>query len=299
MGRSTRCQVHLVAAFLVCCIALTPSHSRAAFYAIAHASGGDAPDSASGFNTASAHSQGTHGNPGDHDTSNARADARAFLGSLHVDASGSGGGYGGGSASADASFADEIVFDVPAFNGQLAYFYPRFYVRGAVVATVGGIYPGDSNASIAVTILGQSTANGGFNGSATLSASVENDHGTISYSGANFPNSVELFMPFIVGEPLTLGAYAIATAGGSGSGASGSFGMGMASFADTVHWGGVAQIFLEDGTPITDFQLTSESGTDYRPSFESVPEPATAFLFVLGLSSLLSRSPRTRDRLAR
>lgn len=62
-----------------------------------------------------------------------------------------------------------------------------------------------------------------------------------------------------------------------------------ADFAHTIYWGGISSLTI-NGAEVTDYQLVSASGTDYRYSTEAVPLPASAWLFgssMLGLAGLV------------
>lgn len=72
---------------------------------------------------------------------------------------------------------------------------------------------------------------------------------------------------------------------------------------NSTYWGGIQSVKI-DGVEITDYQLTSDSGTDYSRSFvptstqpdpTDVPEPATLVLISLGLLSLCTRRGVTTD----
>ncbi|MFT3929214.1 MAG: VPLPA-CTERM sorting domain-containing protein [Spongiibacteraceae bacterium] len=65
-----------------------------------------------------------------------------------------------------------------------------------------------------------------------------------------------------------------------------------AGFADTIYWGGISSITI-DGVELTDYELVSASGANYRYSTDVVPIPAAIWLFgssLIGLGGLKRRS---------
>jgi hypothetical protein len=68
-----------------------------------------------------------------------------------------------------------------------------------------------------------------------------------------------------------------------------------ADAARSLYWGGI-QAFAADGSEITDFTVTSDSGTDWRQSFipSAVPEPSAPVLFMIGLAAVGARALRRK-----
>lgn len=56
---------------------------------------------------------------------------------------------------------------------------------------------------------------------------------------------------------------------------------------NSVYWGGISALTLEDGTPVTSFNAFGASGTDYAVSMAPVPEPATLLLWSAGFGLLV------------
>ncbi|MCC5794677.1 MAG: hypothetical protein JJT85_08065 [Chromatiales bacterium] len=76
-----------------------------------------------------------------------------------------------------------------------------------------------------------------------------------------------------------------------GNGSDGVFATATADFANTVVWGGIQSVVLEDGTIVTDWTTVSGSGFDYG-SATIIPLPAAGWLFgslLLGLVGLKRR----------
>jgi hypothetical protein len=75
-------------------------------------------------------------------------------------------------------------------------------------------------------------------------------------------------------------------------------GSGDVDFANTIYWTGIQSV-MTGGVEITDYDLLTQSGIDYRNSFAPapVPEPAAAVLVVIGL--LMVAGTRIRGSLAR
>ena len=98
-------------------------------------------------------------------------------------------------------------------------------------------------------------------------------------------------IPFAFGTPFqmmaTLDAFTQALSGAAGAVAS-----AHSNFDSSGLWGGISEVHLADGTLLSGYSLSSESGFDWTNAFAAapgpgaVPSPATLWLFGLGLLAL-------------
>ncbi len=66
-----------------------------------------------------------------------------------------------------------------------------------------------------------------------------------------------------------------------------------ANFENTIYWGGISSITVND-VPLTNYQLISASGADYRYATAPVPLPAAVWLFGSGLLGLIGIARRKK-----
>ena len=99
-------------------------------------------------------------------------------------------------------------------------------------------------------------------------------------------------VPFALGATLPLHvqleASAQAAYGGSPGLPNASFDLGQ-----SLHWGGIVGITV-DGAPVSGFNVSSTSGTDYKNSMAPVPEPGSLAMMLAGLGVLVGLRRRCR-----
>jgi len=171
--------------------------------------------------------------------------AHASFGSLGASAFGASGGAG---ASANSSFIDMIT--ITGGTGRGTYSFD---------ASLDATFVGDG---------GSLTFRMG-----SISETVTRSGGVVSETIASAPRSFIFGVPFQFTGSLDLFAVSL----------------GGTDFAevDAAHTGKVVlgsfQVFDDGGAPVTGFQLTSQSGTDYNAApGGGVPEPASWALMILG-----------------
>lgn len=242
------------------------------------------------------------GNPGYAGDYTGSASAQATFGGLHAKA---GGAYSGGlpgspvalsDASAAAWMTDELTLTspqvVPASAGYVGY---RFQIDGSLTAAGAPMpyYFGETLASLVLQHRGGPIYEAahfytrrGEPGSAT-SVGVPLSGwtgGTGSVAGSGALNTMDTWLgvfPIVFGTSweMTLGLAVRA------------YGESAADFGSTARLIGV-DVFDAAGQRITDFTLTSASGTDYTVA---IPEPATGLLLLAGVGVLaLGRRVRSR-----
>jgi hypothetical protein len=67
----------------------------------------------------------------------------------------------------------------------------------------------------------------------------------------------------------------------------------FATVSRSLHWGGIEMVSDQNGNPIDDWTITSESGFDYSKPF-GVPEPSSILLLNIMLCTLLPLQGRHR-----
>jgi hypothetical protein len=93
----------------------------------------------------------------------------------------------------------------------------------------------------------------------------------------------------------TMTAFTQALAGAAGLDAS-----AASNFGSSALWGGISEVHLADGTVLTGYSISSDSGFDYSNAFSSdpgeiaVPVPATLWLLGSGLLALIGLRRRTK-----
>lgn len=104
-------------------------------------------------------------------------------------------------------------------------------------------------------------------------------------------------IPFVFGTPFqmmaSLDAFTQALAAAAGDEAS-----AASNFGSSGLWGGISGVHLADGTELTGYSLSSDSGFDYNNAFSSgpvaVPVPPTLWLLGSGLLALIGLRRRTQ-----
>lgn len=220
---------------------------------------------------------------------NAHATASATYGVLTVDSRG-GAAASGSNGGAQASFSDTLTLDNAALNGQAGRVTMAYYFD--YDAAVGATGNGFSNGSLSFL------AWAGNNYSWFLDYQRSDQPGYLMYEyrdpfgqgrsyGVPARNYLYVTTDFTWGQGIntrfemqtSIGSYVPSTGGGT------------ASYDFTAHggyWAGIVSA-TANGKQVSDYALSSASGTDYSESFvpaNDVPEPATAAIFLAGLALL-------------
>ena len=100
---------------------------------------------------------------------------------------------------------------------------------------------------------------------------------------------VVLRVPFFYGYPVLVTALMSTAARGQTFTGGGSFSAVMDA-SHSMYWEGISGVTNRDGNAVTDFSLSSDSGTDwtrnFAPAASTVPEPAAVVLLLAGLGVL-------------
>lgn len=203
-----------------------------------------------------------------------------------------------------AGWFDTITFSSPTLTGQ-AFARASFSLNGGLSSYSGA------------------TAVGAF-GNSTVSAIVRIDGGTVfsttgqlvSRNGAITTNNMSrgvalngayygmdpvtsltgIFsfdIPFVFGTPFwmhaDLTAFTQALASATGDQAS-----AYSNFGSSGYWGGISGVHLADGTVLSGYNLSSQSGFNWNNAYSPVPVPAAAWLFGSGLLGLIGIARRKK-----
>ena len=213
------------------------------------------------------------------------------------------GGYEHGRAGFhfETVFVDRLTINIPGFPGQ-QIFVPMGMVGdgGLSAAADSGNDPTQSFASA----LGVATF------SLSAPSLVASTTGVVGVPPARYPgvDPAILYRDQFVGGVATVtvgvpfdvrfGVELYADVGAFTFGAPAAASM-VGDFGRTFTWAGLSGLTDADGNPVTDFVVTSLSGTDYRYAVTPppVPEPSAALLLALGLG-VVSAARRCRAKVS-
>jgi hypothetical protein len=244
------------------------------------------------------------------------AAASADYGALKVYASGTAQAQNHTSAFASATVADTIILNNSALNGTKGLLTVGFYSNAALSAQNASPYgPFATSANYYLDVLMATSYSGIANSQANLTRRiiVDDDPAYSSSTSRMWVNDVNGFhdttiggnyftltqefvwgVPIIVQMNMYVEGLRNAYPYGDGSGTYGSF---IADGSHSTYWNGI-QAITSGGVAVTDYTLSSGSGTDYGHSFlpaADVPEPGTLALMaaaVTGLGAVRRRQRR-------
>lgn len=224
------------------------------------------------------------------------AEASASYGTLRADAGGLGGGYASGGGSAQASYSDILKFAAAGMTGKAGSTTLNFWFNWDLDSSSSG------NAS-AITVGTIDVWSGNRSSSRGTLHFANSSNGTITHTDSATNNGVvvpfSFYIPldidFIYGNEFSVNASLHVRAGAQGRGPD-QFGrvngsaFAQANAGHSLHWAGFTDTMANNNL-ITDFTVTSRSGTDWLisqvPEINAVPEPNGALLFIIGLFALL------------
>ena len=108
---------------------------------------------------------------------------------------------------------------------------------------------------------------------------------------AGYPinKTFEVEFPFQFGQPNDI-LMSLRISSTAGANFVGDFVQLITDAGNTASWGGISNVRLLDGTPVTDFTaLSSQSGADYSQAISAVPIPSLLWGFVVIVVPLLAR----------
>ena len=225
----------------------------------------------------------------------ASASASAGLGAVHIGTYAQGSAFDINSLSSQSNAAASLTdfFAVSGPANSTGHLYGSVIIQGSLSAATSGApanAAGQSGYSIQTSV-------GSLTGS-FLAAT----NGTFTQSNVNggvLPADIVLNFGPDGWAPVTFTIYAQLSSNGS-AGAyrecstctlyDGTYATG-ANFVGTIYWGGISGVTV-DGLPVTDFQLVSASGADYR--YATAPEAAPTGLVLAGFAVIGARELRRR-----
>lgn len=220
--------------------------------------------------------------------------ATVGMGAVHISTSARANTIGtatvGASAVGNATLQDYFAISGPP--GSFAHLSSSIVISGGLSALVVGPSAAQS-AYIVQTSVGSSSASGtGQYWVASNSPDVVSN-----ITGGVLPLGVDIFFGPDGWAPVTLSIHAQLASEGTASASQecstcaligGAFSTG-AQFGSTIFWGGISLLTV-DGVPLTDYQVISASGADYRYATDglapAVPEPASVGLLLFGLAAM-------------
>jgi len=178
--------------------------------------------------------------------------------------------------SASARFKDDYLFDAPGKTGQTGSFTYTLRINGALSSGLrsagtenSGSFSSSSYASAQLVV--SKNASSFFN---STEAMFSNGTGGVT-SGESFLNLTKSFtVPFTFGTAFELDvSLALVT------NARGQFGAdSIADLGNTLEWGGIVSVNDNTNAPVSDYTLSSGSGTNY---IAPIPEPSSTLLLVI------------------
>lgn len=196
--------------------------------------------------------------------------------------------HGEGRSDADvhagAAFSDVITISAPGLNGTTGSMLLGVFVDGALSTANGG-----NNAAVSSYAFGGAVAYAGGGREVLVQSPGFGDINPAETLDEEFLGDV---VSFVFGQPfpfffrLEVEGEATASVSEPGHGVVATF---VGDFGHTMTWAGVLDLRDASGTPVVDFDVTSDSGTNYRDRIVPVPEAGSALPVLAGLAVLAWR----------
>jgi hypothetical protein len=198
------------------------------------------------------------------------------------------------SSTAHASFSDTLVITAPGLAaGTAALLTYRVSVSGDLGIEGSNSWNGGWNASsywsFTATLGSSSTFRSLLNDWTPGSAPRLLGDGRFGDLDITVPVTLGTSLPFALGGNASASVSLGSTPYEPSSGQFAAF----SSLGNTIGWGGIVLLTTAEGTPISSYSASGDSGFDYRQAYVSaVPEPAPSVLLASGLLALLALRPR-------
>jgi hypothetical protein len=216
--------------------------------------------------------------------------------------------------SASAEFADNVVMSKSGLNGTPLEVHGSFVIEGGMAVNAAPAEDaGDTRkAQIGMQLFLKSTA---ITTSLPTSSGMSVASASADSTGVEITSSIPEIVPvtfeLVSGEDYLLDNTLFLEGNASASESGGTIGYDSngsaipappasdsvfysANYAHSVLWGGISSVTLPDGTPVTGWTITSDSGFDYtQPAVDpdDVPEPASLGLLACAPVVKLRRRP--------
>lgn len=201
-----------------------------------------------------------------------------------------------------SGWIDQLTISSPTLTG-LAFAHASFSLAGGLTSLSGATAVGavgNSTVSASVSIDGQRVFSTGGqlvsrNGVITtndMSRGLALNGGAFQQDPVTSLTGVFSFdIPFVFGTPFRmdaeLNAFVQALASAAGDQAS-----AYSSFGSSGYWGGISGVHLADGTVLSGYNLSSQSGFNWNNAASPVPVPAAVWLLGSGLLGLIGVARR-------
>lgn len=224
-----------------------------------------------------------------HFSANAYAYASADYGVLKVFNSASAKGIG--SSVSKANFSDDLLIDKSGLTGQTGFLTLSLKPTYSIKMTLGEY----SSATGLYEVLLNSTYGYTFKlevyKSCDFSSCTENNYASaaIGTNQTDYPISNEyiLSLPFTFGTPFNFDIDITSLIMTSSAASSDNIGGGsiILDSSHSFYWGGINQLQDANGDPVSNFSISSASGTNYLQDFSvlALPEPDTYAMLLSGL----------------
>ncbi|HUL02435.1 MAG TPA: hypothetical protein VLV16_04285 [Gemmatimonadales bacterium] len=199
----------------------------------------------------------------------------------------------GASGNAFASFSDNLTIMAPGLAGMIGSVRVVFGLA-SFVSVDGGVGSGCSGSAQVSYGVVASLSGGGGSGSSNQSGTWTDYpcFNTHTFSGTP-PGIFSLTAPVLFGSPAQLSVNLSALSNESWLDFASGSATAEGDFAHTLTWGGFTEVRDAQGNLVTNYSVTSDSGTDWS---KPAPEPATAVLVATGLIALGASRPVRANR---
>jgi hypothetical protein len=196
-----------------------------------------------------------------------------------------------------ATWIDDITISNTGSSGQ-AFAHAAFSLNGALssmsdTATLGAL----ANATVAASVHidgqlvfstgGQLVSRNGVIEVNEITRGVALNGAFESNPASNLSGTFFFDIPFQFGVPFRM--IASLTAFTQAATSNGTQSSAHSDFDSSGYWGGISDVHLADGTLLSGYAISAQSGFDWGNAYAPVPEPAAAWLFGCALLCLLGK----------
>ncbi|WP_394484438.1 hypothetical protein [Roseateles sp. LYH14W] len=219
-------------------------------------------------------------------------------------------GFSNSRSHAEASFQDLFTISAPGLSNRVGRVTIPLILDYEIDSTFGGFFEVTNGVRLQVeAITGASTKSDYLrsksNGTTGNSPSSR-DTTSVIISNRSAPSTtpMEISFNFVFGRPILINALLQVSAGATGGSQFGvnpvrlGGAVGTTDAANSFYWGGFSALTY-NGADISDYSVSSQSGTDWSLAATPVPEASTREILILGLSFLMLINVCTRTSFLR